>query len=65
MSKVIYICEGTCKGEATLEQFEGAGGVLKCQTEDCDKHAQDLTKLFVCEKCSERSKEEEHTCKEE
>ena len=56
----IYVCEGTCEGQATPIQFEKNS---KCQDSKCTKYNQKLSHFKICSKCWKRYKDKkEHDC---
>ena len=42
MSEVTYVCEGSCGGSVTEEEFDQ--GKTTCAAEDCEKHGQPLVR---------------------
>lgn len=60
-SKTVYICEGTCKGMASEEQYKA--GATKCAAKDCNLFRKPLQKRLQCEKCSKTyMPAEKHIC---
>ena len=57
MQEEVYVCTGTCGGEATKEQWES--GAKTCSAKDCTKHGEPLEKRNKCEVCQAKIKEGE------
>ncbi len=47
--KTVYVCEGSCKGIATEEQWNA--GAKRCSAKNCDLFQKYLQKRSKCEKC--------------
>ncbi len=45
-----YVCEGSCGGMVTEEEFNAGKNV--CGAEECEKKGEPLVKKSYCEKCS-------------
>lgn len=61
MAQIKYVCQGTCGGSVTEEEFNS--GKNTCQTPGCTHHGKPLAKKNVCENCGAIYDElEGHTC---
>jgi hypothetical protein len=49
MSKVIYVCPGTCKASISEEDYKQ--GLIQCGADSCTLYKQPFIKMLKCDDC--------------
>lgn len=61
MTEVRYVCEGTCGGMVSKEEFKA--GKNKCSKVGCTHHGKKLVRMEYCPSCNNTFEEgEDHFC---
>ena len=61
MGQIRYVCEGSCQGKVTEEEFKN--GKNTCASEGCKNFGQPLVRSEYCPRCNTVFEEgEDHVC---